>query len=252
MHLAQLVLVIVMIRRAENDTAQTTLRHKRVRALGRLGGRAFGLVERGEMFQQHMRDDLLLAQPQRFIQRANKQRLHRLAPGILLHRKPDRVTLRLLQNQPRDVKQRIRPARHLDLPRQGLDALLVRHQRRVDFRQRQRCRSRALLVTVIAPRAAVPIPLRASGAAIPTGAAGPTRGAIPARTAKTTTAATATAFAACSRRTGRATAVIAITIGSVVAAREFCVAVDGRVSLRPGGQEQFFEIKVRFRIGIHK
>jgi hypothetical protein len=47
--LAQLVLVIVIIRRAEDDPAHAALRHEGINTLRRFGGRAFGLIERAKM-----------------------------------------------------------------------------------------------------------------------------------------------------------------------------------------------------------
>jgi hypothetical protein len=55
--------------------------------------------------------------------------------------KMDGMPLRLLQNHLRDVEQRIRPARHLDLARQGFNALFLRTQAEVNFRQRRRRRA---------------------------------------------------------------------------------------------------------------
>jgi len=94
--LAQLVLVIVIIRRTENDAAHAALRHKGVFALRRFGGRAFGLVKRGEMILEHVRHRFVLAQPRGVVQRAKEQRLFDRAIGVFLHSKLDGVTLRLL------------------------------------------------------------------------------------------------------------------------------------------------------------
>ena len=71
--LAQLVLVIVIIRRAENDAAQAALRDERVNALRRLRRRALGLVKRGEMIFENVRDGFVLARPRRIVQRADKK-----------------------------------------------------------------------------------------------------------------------------------------------------------------------------------
>ncbi len=73
--LAQLVLVIVIIRRAKNDAAQAALRDERVNALRRFRRRAFGLVKRGEMIFENVRDGFVLARPRRIVQRADEKLL---------------------------------------------------------------------------------------------------------------------------------------------------------------------------------
>ena len=135
--LRKLVLVIVMVRRAENHAAHAALRDKRVCALGRFDGRALGLVKRGEMIFQNVRHRLVLAQPRRVVERANKQRLGNRAIGLFLHAQPDGITFRLLQNDLRDLEKRKRPAGHLDLARERFDALFVRQKGDGDFRQRR-------------------------------------------------------------------------------------------------------------------
>ena len=94
--LAQLVLVIVMVRRAEDDAAHAALRDKGVSALRRLDSRALGLIERGEMIFQDVRDSFVFAQPRRLVERTNKQRLRDCAVGFLLDVQPDGITFRLL------------------------------------------------------------------------------------------------------------------------------------------------------------
>ncbi len=89
------------------------------------------------MLLEDMRDGFVLGQPEGVVERANKQGLDRLALGVLLHAEQHHVSLRLLENHLRDLEQRIRPARHLDLPRQGFHAFVFRAQARLDFRQRQ-------------------------------------------------------------------------------------------------------------------
>jgi len=59
--------------------------------------RAFGLVKRGEMNLEHVRDGLVLAQPRRVVERAGEQRLFDRAIGVFLNRELDGVTLRLRQ-----------------------------------------------------------------------------------------------------------------------------------------------------------
>src|SRR5437899_9960422 len=46
---AQLILIIVIIGRAKDDPAQSTLRNKSVFAFGRLGGSSLRLIKRAEM-----------------------------------------------------------------------------------------------------------------------------------------------------------------------------------------------------------
>ena len=86
MELVELVLVIVMIRRPKNHTAQTALGDKRVNSLGRVRGRALGGVKSRKMIFEHVRHGLIFAEPGRVIQRAGKQRLFGRAIGILFHR----------------------------------------------------------------------------------------------------------------------------------------------------------------------
>src|SRR5260221_12255338 len=73
--LAQLVLIIVMVRRAGNHAADGALRDKRVNALGRFGGDTNSLIERGEMIFHDGRDGLRPPQPRGFVEPPNKQRL---------------------------------------------------------------------------------------------------------------------------------------------------------------------------------
>ena len=79
--LAQLVLVIVIIRRAKDRAAQAALRDERINALGRLRRRAFSLIKRGEMIFENMRDGFFIARPRRIIERAHEKWLRdRLRP----------------------------------------------------------------------------------------------------------------------------------------------------------------------------
>jgi hypothetical protein len=57
---AQLVLIIVMIRRSQHGPADAALSHERVLAFGRFGGGALSLVEGHKMLLQHMRHGFLL------------------------------------------------------------------------------------------------------------------------------------------------------------------------------------------------
>ena len=136
--LAQLILVIVVVWGAEDHPAQAALRDKGVFALRRFGGGAFGLVEGGEMILQHVLDGLVLGQPKRVVEGAGEQGLGDLAVGLPHDAEGDRVTFRLLEDQPSDVKQRVGPAGGLDLAGQGLDSSFVRDERHIDFGQGRR------------------------------------------------------------------------------------------------------------------
>src|ERR1035441_4306845 len=98
-----------------------------------------------------MGDGLILGQPERIIERAYVERLSGLALGILLRVELDGMPLRLLQNHLGDVEQRIRPASHLDLARQGFNAPFFGTQTEVNFRQRRRRRSPVAGVTGAEP-----------------------------------------------------------------------------------------------------
>ena len=124
-----------MVRRAQHHAAYAALRDEGVLALGWLGRGAVGLVKGGEVLLEHVGDGLVLGQPERVIERADKQRLDGLALGVLLGAEDHGMSLRLLQDHLGDVEQRIRPARHLDLARQGFDPLLFRAEAQINFRQ---------------------------------------------------------------------------------------------------------------------
>src|SRR6185369_11465085 len=115
MQLAQLILVIVMVWRAENSSGHPALRHEGVSALGWFGRGAFGLVERAEMSTHNVGNCFVFTQPKRVVQRAKEHRLNDFALGVFLHGEADRISLRLLQNKKGDVKQRKGASRHLDL-----------------------------------------------------------------------------------------------------------------------------------------
>ena len=61
--LAQLILVIVMIRRTQDRAAQTALRDERINTFRRLGLHAFRRVKCGEMIFEHMRHRVILIEP---------------------------------------------------------------------------------------------------------------------------------------------------------------------------------------------
>ena len=92
-----------MIRRTKNFAAQTALRDKSINALRRFRRRAFGLIKRGEMIFQNVRNGGVFARPRRFIQRADKKFFQR-AVVFFLGRELDGITFRLLQDQQRDLK----------------------------------------------------------------------------------------------------------------------------------------------------
>ena len=72
MQLAKLVLVIVVIGRAQNDAAHSTLGDKRVGALGRIGLCLLSLVERCEVPVEQVADGFFFGEPDGFVQRALK------------------------------------------------------------------------------------------------------------------------------------------------------------------------------------
>ena len=158
--------------------------------------------------------------------------------------KIDRMPLGLLENHLRDVEQRIRPARHLDLPRQGFDAFVFGAQAQVKFGQRQRRR------TPIAGIA--PAKIRSLAAQGPAALAfGPWRAT--ARSGRAATiAARAIVVPSRSGRTiaaGRAGAT-AIAVAAAVRPLGFAFVfgvLGGRRLLRPGGQEEFVQVQFVIR-----
>ena len=258
--LAQLVLVIVMVRRTEDDAAHAALRDECVTALRRLHGRALGQVERGEMSFQDVCDGLVLAQPRRFVERANKQRLRdrRSGTGILpvscfgsrrrgrrrhyfLHVQLDGITLRLLQNEPRNVEQRIGAAGHLDLARERLDAVFVGQKSDGDFRQRRGRLGAFRRFTTI-----VTTPAKSAFAVAELGAAAR-------RAASATTFATAAktaAFAARAAAFAGFAAEAAFGLHALVAG-EFFKAVGLGFPLRPRRLKQLFKVKSEIGNSVH-
>src|SRR5437870_7504029 len=85
MQFAELVLVIVIVRRSENDAADAALRDEGVSALGWISLRAFGLVKGVEMFLQRVSHRFVLAQPQRVVECADKERLRDRTVGLFLY-----------------------------------------------------------------------------------------------------------------------------------------------------------------------
>ena len=104
------------------------------------------------MIFEHMRDGLVLAQPRRVVERANKQWLRNGTIGFFLHCELDGIPFRFLQDKPRDVEQRIGATRHLDLARNGFHAIFVRQKRDGDFRRRCRRFTAFPFVPIIALR----------------------------------------------------------------------------------------------------
>ena len=80
---AQLILVIVVIGRAEDGAAHAALGDESISAPGRFGGGAFGLVKGVEMPAQDVSDRLVLGKPEGVIQGAQKERLDGLALSVL-------------------------------------------------------------------------------------------------------------------------------------------------------------------------
>src|SRR6266481_1669737 len=138
MKLAQLILVIVMVGRTENDSAHATLSDKSIFALGRLGRGALGLVKSAEMFFQDVGNGLVFGEPERVIQCANKERLDWLSFRILFHIEDHRKPIRSLQNHLGDFEQRISSPCHSNLPRERFDPFVVWKQRNANLRQRRR------------------------------------------------------------------------------------------------------------------
>src|ERR1019366_3639007 len=147
-----------------------------------------------------------------------------------------RMPLGLLEDHLSNVKQRIRPARHLDLARQGFDAFVLGAQAQVEFGQRQRRRTP---IAVIAPAK-----IRSRAAHRPAAITfRPWRAAACSRRAPTI-AAWATAVPSRSGwtiATGRArTATVPVAIAAGSLGFAFVLGVlGGRRLLRPGREEEF-------------
>src|SRR5262245_36364199 len=82
--LAELVLIIMIIRRAEDDSAQSALRDKRVSPLRRINLRPLSLIESREVPIQRVTDRLVFGQPKRVVQRTQVKRLDNGAVRLLL------------------------------------------------------------------------------------------------------------------------------------------------------------------------
>ena len=217
-------------------------RDERVSALRRLDGRALGLVKRGEMIFQDVRDGFVLAQPRRLVQRANKQRLRDCAVGLFLDGELDGIALRLLQNQPRNVEQRIRAAGHLDLTGQRLDAVFIRQKRDADFRQRRRrFRPLTAFVTTIIAATEAAFAVAKLGAAARRAASAP---------AFATAAKTTATFAARTAAFAGFAAEAAFGLHALVAG-EFVKAVGLGFPLRPRRLKQLVKVQSEIGNSIH-
>jgi len=149
------------------------------------------------------------------------------------------MAFRLLEDHLRDVKQRIRPARHLDLPRQGFDAFVFGAQAEVDFRQWRRQWAALLRLT--------PAKFRSRAAEWPAAVAfGAGRTALG---SGRTTAVALWAIAVPSRARGgiapgrawATTIAIAAPVRALGLALVFGVLGGGRL-LRPSGQKEFVQV----------
>ena len=258
---AQLFLVTVKIRRAENHAAHAALRDERVIALRRLTGRAFRRVERAEMFVERVANDVGLGEPQRVVEVEDHERLHRLAIGFLRRRKTDHVTLGFLQHQRGDLEHRIRAARKFDLFHERLDAARLGEKFHFEFRQFHLRLARFLGATVTLPTitaAARPAARFAATAGARTGAttAGILRAARTTTTATTRSTATKTAAAtaaAAAKSTAPTTARAAparpaVTLAALAPmaflASDVLEAAGVHRLRRPIGQEKIFQIEL--------
>jgi len=153
------------------------------------------------------------------------------------------MPLRLLQDHLGDFKKRIRPARHLDLFGERLNAAVIRDKSAVDFRQRCRWWSFATkLVALLAPSGAAPLGL-SSFAEASTTSFGRTRAV---RRTVSSRAATWKLIAP-PRRT--ITANFALVVAALGVTYVLGVLVL-RLS-RPGGQEMQIQIKFSFGRRAH-
>jgi hypothetical protein len=149
------------------------------------------------------------------------------------------MPLRLLENHLGDVEQRIRPASHLDLARQGFNAPFFGTQAEVNFRQRRRRRAPIAGVTGAetwsrAAEGLAALAFRPWRAA--TGSRWPATIAARAIVVSSRSAGAVTA-----RRTGATAIAVAAAVGPLSFAFVFGV-LGGRRLLRPGGQEEFVQV----------
>src|ERR1051325_818000 len=154
MKCAQLILVIVMIGRAENNPADAALSDESVFALGRFGGSAFSLIKGSKMLFQDMSNSFVLGEPKRIIESTNEQRLDGLAFGIFLNIEDNREPVRPLQDHLGNFEQRIGAASHANLSGERLDAFIVGQQSHAQVWQgRRRFTTFALVAVIMLPSA---------------------------------------------------------------------------------------------------
>src|SRR5437773_6534539 len=235
--LAQFVLVIVIVRRAENGAAETALCDKRVRAFRRIGRRALRLVKRVEVFSRHVIDGVRLGKPERVVQIANPKRLGRLAIRLFHDAKRDVIAVGFFQDQMGDVENRIGATGQFDLARQRFKALLLRREVEGDLRQRLVRFASFLAARLIVT--ALPFATRRAGA----------RAARPALVARPSVTAVWTA-----RHPGTVLAAVSSARTGLFAAFVFRKPIGVRRLLRPGRQElqfQLFQIQTGVRRIAH-
>jgi hypothetical protein len=135
-----------------------------------------------------------------------------------------------------DVKQRIRPAGHLDLAREGFHALFFGTQAEVNFWQRQRRRApfASAEILSLAAEGLAALAFRPWRAA--TGSGRPATLA-----ARAIVVASRSGEAVTARRPGATTIAVAAALGPLGFAFVFGV-LGGRRLLRPGGQEEFVQV----------
>ena len=231
---AELVLVVVIVGRAENDAAHAALGHEGVNALGRIGLRALGLIKGAEMVFEDVVHGLGLAGPRGIVQRANKQGLGRGRPFFLgeLHG----IALGLLQNQEGDFEKRVGAAGDLDLAGQQLDAAFLGDEGDTQFGQRGE--RLGILAGLVAP--IVPAGAAAAVAKFTVGPGGSSCSGTGARAAATITAAAgagAPAFAGL---------VVEAALGfDALVAGEFFKTIGLGFPLRPGGLKEVFQVKIQ-------
>ena len=149
MDATQLLLVAVVVGRPQHLAADPALRHERVRALRRVRRDLLRRVERVEMLRQHVPRCVCLRQPHRVVQRADKQRLLRVAVLALDHPQDHVITIRLLHHQRGHLEQRIRPAAQPNLLGKRCNAVRLRDEGA--FHRDQGFRTRPAVVPAVAP-----------------------------------------------------------------------------------------------------
>jgi hypothetical protein len=149
------------------------------------------------------------------------------------------MPLRLLENHLGDVKQRIRTASHLDLARQGFNALFFGAQAQVEFGQRQRRRAPIAGITPakIGPLAAEGLAALAFG---PWHAASRS-GWAATIAARAIVVSSRSGRAVTAGRPGATAIAVAAAVGPLGFAFVFGV-LGGRRLLRPSGQEEFVQV----------